>query len=199
MNQMIMQRFVFVAILSLATIVAHADSSDEDDKLHPLAIHMKHWISGSGQWRAPNAQYDASAEEMTIGWIKEFGVNWKWGPYKQHLIGEIIAITADGQVLPSSIMYAFYNPITEEVLQVQVAKNGILSLTDEQARLEPTRYGEPEVADSLDFLINGEVEVLRHSNVFVDKSTQLSNVYERDENGDWQLSREWRWTQIAEE
>lgn len=54
-----------------------ADNETPDATPHPLAVHMRQWIEGSGQWRSPNPSYNELAEPRTLGWVKEFGVNWR--------------------------------------------------------------------------------------------------------------------------
>jgi hypothetical protein len=188
---------VLAATLFMLSGLGHtADNETSDVSPHPLAVHMKHWIEGSGQWRSPNPSYDELAEPRTLGWVKEFGVNWKWGPNKQHLVGDIVAISADGEIISSSVMYAFYNPVTEKVINVQVARNGDFSIADDQVREQPTPYGDPEVSDGIHFSPNGSMNILRHSNVFVDPNIQLSDVYERNDEGKWEQTRQWRWVRV---
>ncbi len=168
------------------------------DNAHPLAIHMKHWIAGSGAWRSANENYEPGAARGTRGWIKEYGVNWKWGPNGQHLVGEIVAITPEGKALSSSFMYAFYNPVTERVTNMQVGRKGHYTTWEDRVRAVPLAYGEPEINDGVEYAPTGEIDITRHSNVFVDADTQLSDVYKKDERGEWQLERQWRWTRVPQ-
>ena len=172
--------------------IANADEAE----VHPLAIHMQHWLAGSGQWRTPNPNYDPDAEPMTGPWIKEFGVNWKWAPNGQHLVGELLSIPANGEPIESWAMYTFHIPATDRVLNIQVGRNGDYVSAEEELRLEATPYGEPEVLDGVLYSPNGSMTLSRHSNVFTDMHTQLSDVYEKDESGKWALARTWRWTLV---
>ena len=196
---MMMSRFLALFLITTSALFMPpqiAAQIPDAKALHPLEIHMKHWIAGSGQWRSPNPDYNPEAEPKTPGWIKEFGVNWKWAPNRHHMIGEIVAITAEGEVFSSSIMYAFYNPVTEKVIDVQVGRNGTLAFGEDRVRDQSTPYGEPEVGSGLEYFPDGTISILRHSNVFVDENTQLSDVFQRDENGEWEKKRQWRWTRL---
>ena len=198
---MITRNIVFSLAVVFAVCVAQhvAAQSTSDNTPHPLEVHMKHWISGSGQWRAPNPNFDPAAKPRTSGWIREFGVNWAWGPNKQHMIGEIVAFASDGQVLNSGVLYAFYNPVTEKVIDIQVGRNGIFDFGEDRVRTKSTPYGDPEIGDVVEFSPNGTISILRHSNVFVDEETQLSDTYKRGGDGKWEHQQQWRWTRVPHE
>ncbi len=192
MNARHVRRAIFLGALAVCHFsVAYA----EDAQPHPLEVHMHHWISGSGQWRAPNPSYQPGSTPRTREWVREFGVNWRWGPNRQHLLGEIVAIPEDGDPMITGVLYAFYNPVTEKVVEIQVARNGILQFSEDRARKEPTPYGAPEIGDSLEYFPNGGVSILRHVNRFLDANTQLSVSQKRNEEGQWSDQNEWRWTQ----
>jgi hypothetical protein len=194
-----MNQSMLVAIALCCQVPSLAWTQDaEAESKHPLEIHMKHWLAGTGQWRSPNPDYDPEAQPRTLGWVKEFGVNWAWGPNNKHLVGEVVAISAHGDTLVSSTMYAFYNPVTEKVLNVSVGRNGILELGEDRVRKEPTPYGEAEVGDVIEYLPNGAISILRHSNVFPSQGVQLSDVLKRDDDGQWSRTGQWRWVQFPE-
>jgi hypothetical protein len=199
MKQTITQSSLMVAIaIAVIYSVAIAEDRNESEDMQPLEAHMFHWISGSGQWRTPNEAFDPDAERMTMPWIKEYRVNWKWASDKTHMIGQILAHPDKADPILSATMYAFYNPVTNEVLQVHVARNGNLVVSKDEARLEPSHFGEAEISDATDFAADGTISVTRHSNVFEDALTQRSDVLSKRDDGSLELVRQWTWTKVPD-
>ena len=115
------------------------------------------------------------------------------------MIGEIIGVTADGETFKFWQMYAFYNPVTGRVISQQIGRNGVFSVGDEQVLSKASPYGVATNLDAIEYTPNGEMKITRHSNTFVDECTQLSDVYERGETGEWELERQWRWTCVKQD
>ena len=166
---------------------------------HPLEIHMSHWLEGSRDWRSENANFVPDSKPGEPGWVKEFGIKWDWGPNRKHLIGNIYVVLEDGSSFPSATMYAFYNPVTEEVMQVVVAFNGMLSIGHEKARDSKTNFGVPEVSDVLEFSELGVVTPVRHANRFDESGNQESKVLHRDDTGKWKEIQIWNWKRVPRE
>lgn len=159
----------------------------------PLEIHMFHWLQGSREWRTNNPSYDPAAEPMTGSWFKEFAVRWDYGPHKQHLVGGIYAIAADGTEVNASTMYAFYDPVENKVEQVQIGRRGSYSIDRTEPRLTPTPYGEPEIGVAVEHLADGSTARRKHENTFFEDGRQLTDVYIQNDAGEWEFFRNWVW------
>lgn len=185
------------AALWLLPAPVAADTGDAES--HPLRIHMSQWLQGSGQWRSPNPDYDPSySGQPALASIRQFGINWTWDPVLEYLSGEIIAILDDRTELPSSAMFAFYNPVTERVTFNQIGRNGSFTSAEDPVRRERLEFGEVERFDAVEYLPNGQVKLTRHENVFHGDGTHTSTVLERDESGRWQPVAKWTWTLMRE-
>ena len=82
-------------------------SPDAPSKIEPYVAHL---LSGSGQWRAPNPDYQEGGKAP-----KQYALNYRWGPHRQHVIGEIVSIYADDQQERQEkdwSLYITHNPVT---------------------------------------------------------------------------------------
>lgn len=188
---------LFAPLLAVFMLVGwsgeHAQSAPAADSPTPLEIHMYHWLRGSREWRTDNPDYDPSAEPMTGGWFKEFAVRWDYGPHKQHLVGGIFAIAADGTEVQASTMYAFYDPVRNRVEQVQIGRTGTYSLDSAEPRIAPTPFGEPEIGIAIEHLPDGSTTRRRHENTFHEDGRQETDVYLQNDAGEWEYFRSWLW------
>ena len=180
--------------LLLACATPFEIAAAQEPAPHPLAIHMHHWLQGSGEWRTPNPDYDPNAAPRTAGWIKEYSVIWRWAEFDQHLVGELSGITPAGERIKFWHMFHFYNPATKEVIFQQVGRGGAFIAGTERLRTKPTPYGAPDTLDTDMFLPSGDHKKTRHETIFVDADTQRSDAFEQDDNGEWKLTRQWVWT-----
>jgi len=189
----IFRTIALCASLQLAAALAPAFAEDDT---RPLAIHMHHWLAGSADWRTPNPDYDPKAEPRTGGWIKEYGVNWRWADTGQHLEADLFGVTPDGDKINFWKMFMFYNPVTEEVVFKQVGRGGAFIEGGQPVLKSPTPYGEAEIMETADYFPNGSKKETRHANTFVDAETQNSDVFEKDEKGEWVLKQQWVWKRV---
>ena len=147
-----------------------------------------HFLTGSGEWRAPNPDFKRGGPEP-----EQFGINYKWGPYKQHVIAEIISIYEGGRVEKDWSLYFIANPVTEKAYIFQTGKSGVYFQgemgTDENGRHTQT---------GLIYIPNGTVISVRDETDSIDDNTHVSHVFERDETGGWKKVREWTWRQLSE-
>ena len=65
-------------VIALGIFAGVSNAGTQSADTNPLQVHMRHWISGSGQWRSPNPNYDENNPDS----YKDFGINWKWGPFQ---------------------------------------------------------------------------------------------------------------------
>jgi len=189
----IFRTIALCASLQLTAALAPANAADET---HPLAIHMHHWLAGSAEWRTPNPDYDPKAAPCTAPRIKEFAVNWRWADSGQHLEADLYGVAADGETTKFWKMFMFYNPVTEEIIFKQVGRGGAFIEGGQKVLKAPSPYGEAEIMETIDYWPNGSIKETRHENIFVDAETQQSNVFEKDENGEWKLKQQWVWKRV---
>lgn len=161
---------------------------------------MGHWIRGSGKWRAPNPGYDSEyTGKPATASFKSYGINWRWNPKLKYMFGEITGVMADGAETRFWTMFAFYNPVTKQVLFQQIGRNGAFISTESPARSEPLEFGETERLDATEYHPDGQIIHSRHENVFHEDGTHTSHVFQRNEAGKWVLKNQWTWklTSIA--
>lgn len=146
--------------------------------LHKVAGHL---VAGSGQWRVRNPDDDPSAPT-------HFGMNYRWGPYGQYLVGEIISIYRDGRIEKDWSKYLTYNPVT-----------GIayLEQTNDSAtyfRGELTPLGDNAAWHTgIVYKPDGTAISVRDKVLATDPNSFVSVVFERDQAGQWQADRQWHW------
>lgn len=189
-------RQLWEATLLVSVLLCIAGTANaETPVLHPLQIHMQQWLQGSGQWRSPNPNYDASGSAGSG--FREYGINWSWEPERKYMSGEITGVKPDGTQARFWTLFAFYNPVTRQVLFQQIGRDGTLITGEDPVRTEPLRYGETERFETIEYSTNGQIKLTRHDNVFQDDGTHTSMVYERDESGAWALIAQWKWVLLT--
>ncbi len=176
--------FLIVSSCVLGT-TAHAQELPEN----PLASHMAHMMEGSGDWRTPNPDHDPKNKKSPV----EFSVQWKWGPNKKHIVGELTGVFENGTTAQYQSMYTIYNPVTQRVIMQQVGWNGTYMLGDASVRMVPLSIGDSENVDMTAYAPDGTAKHTRHKATIVDRNTHQIDLYEKDENGVWLLKREWTW------
>ncbi len=150
---------------------------------NPLEKYIGYALTGSGQWRAPNPEYEPGSDKP-----KDWGMHYRWGTHKKHVICEIVGVYADGREETAFTLYFFYNPVTEEVTQVQSGVRGLFF----EGRVDVAEDGR-HYQGGLIYFPNGTIKSVRDEVVVVDSNTYISHVFERDEDGDWVQVREWTW------
>ncbi len=168
-------------------------TSQATDNPSALETHMYHWLRGSAEWRTDNPGYNPAAVQNSGATTKEFAVTWKFGPNKQHLVGEISAISVDGHSIIVASMYAFYNPSRKLVRQVVISRSGTYSVDETPVRATRTPFGEPEIGIAVEYKADGTIQTLKHENTFFENGIQHSDVYEKKPDDTWELQRRWIW------
>lgn len=162
---------------------APSPSSARRSKLEP---HVGHLLSGSGQWRAANPGWLQGSDAP-----REFGMNYRWGPHRQHVIAEIVSLYADGRREKDWSLYLTYNPVTGVATAEQTGWPGLYFRGE--TSVAPDGH---HVESGLIFFPNGTVKSVRDENEMVDPDTRIARVFERAEDGGWRQVREWTWKQL---
>ena len=151
---------------------------------------MGHWFEGSGDWRTPNPDHDAA--DGNDG-VVEYSVTWAWDEFRQSMRGELVGLHPDGSRTTFWDLYAFYNPVTRDVLYLQIGRNGAYIEGRSPVREQPLEFGETESLVTTMFQPDGSRITTRHDNVFHEDGTHSADVYQL-EDGKWRLVRTWHWT-----
>lgn len=171
------------AVLS-STAGAQGTASTTSDKLTEFFGVL---IDG-GEWRTPNPNHEAGSSAPT-----EFILRYRWGPYEQHMVGELLghfAHAGGSQERLFWTLYAIHNPVTDEVQVSQIGANGALA----EGRIETSDDGKHIIEQTL-YGPDGSTKELRHEETFAeDRKSYTSYVFERNENGEWVKVRDWIWT-----
>lgn len=158
---------------------------------HPLYTHMQHWLSGSGDWRTPNPEYDPERDNESTA-VTHYSIIWNWDEHKQIMQGELSGITSEGSRIPYWSMFAFYNPATKSVIFQQVG-NGAFIAGEQAVRQSPLQFEELEVMETMDHYANDTIIRSKHENIFHNNGCHDSRVFEADGNGNWQHRADWVW------
>lgn len=152
-----------------------------------IAEHAGFLLAGSGRWRAPNPDYTTGSEDEQF-----YGMNYRWGPHRQHVVGEIVSIYADGREAMDWSLFMTWNPVTGQAVLEQTGANGVYF----RGELGKTKDGRHK-QQGLIYLPNGEVKSVRDEIEVLDSRRYRSHVFERDQNGGWKKVRVWTWTRQA--
>lgn len=141
-----------------------------------------------GEWRTPNPDFGKDEYQA-----KEYVLRYKWGPYRQHVIGELLGTfesdEGEKQILFWTI-YAIHNVQTGQTSALQINWDGSLG-DGTLSRGEDGRI----IADQTFYWANGKTERIRHVDT-VDPSgkTYTSETFEMNADGQWQEKNKWTWT-----
>ncbi|WP_425410926.1 hypothetical protein [Hyphococcus sp.] len=177
-------------VTALAFVLLNTASAEEENS--PINALMGDLVRGE-EWLTPNPDYEPGGQQP-----KDWGVRYRWGPYKQHVTGELF-----GVFLPSDdssggetrevqywTLYAFYNPVTKMGSALQVNWTG--SFADGDMYLDDTGR---LVMDQTFFGVDGSAKEVRHLFVMDESGESHSaDVYEKNESGEWVKMRDWVWT-----
>ena len=186
-----MKRSRFLQNLALSTLIiffvsqSNAVASD-NNKARSIEKHVAHLLSGSGQWRAPNPEYEPGSSHA-----REYGMNYIWGPHKKFVEAEIVSIYENGNVEKNWSLFITYNPVTDTAYIDQTGSQGVY-FRGEMDRTDSGLHTET----GLIYLPNGNVKSVRDEGKILNRDTRISRVFERDAHGGWEQVREWTWTQI---
>ena len=177
-----------VLVLALALFgLAHADEAPTTRTQQTLTELFGRLIDG-GEWRTPNPNHDGTASSPSA-----FVLRYRWGPHRQHMIGELLGAFEDANGERETLywsLYAIHNPVTDDVLVSQIGANGALA----SGRIVEAADGK-HVIEQILFGPDGSMRAVRHEETFAaDGKSYTSDVFERDENGAWEEVRNWVWT-----
>lgn len=189
-------RAIFSALLLITLMTAaRAQDAAPDRPLSPIEAHFAHMLTGSGQWRTPNEDYDP---EDPNG-MSEYGADYRLSDDGTHVIAEITGVTPDGRRAVFWTIYFIHNPVTGEIVSSQVGWNGALLTGNDMALSEPLGFGEGHVSDQLAFNPDGSIRIIRHEIVSVDAQTHTTQTYGRGERGAWEPQNFRTWTLLETE
>lgn len=161
----------------------------------PMEAHLGWRLEGSGQWRTPNPDHDPTDPNSPI----EFGLNFAWGPHRQHVTGELVGLTQDGRSARYQTLYVFLDPMTDTIITQQVAWDGTFGEGRRPAPSEALGVGGSETVDIVFRRVDGSAQVVRHVNTLTAPDQEASRVFERGDDGHWELQREWIWTLLPDD
>lgn len=174
-----------------AAAAARSASAQDEAASAPRSAfdaYARYLAAGSGQWRAPNPDYEPDSGEPA-----QFGMHYRWGPHRQHLAGEIVSVYPDGRVSKDWSLYLTRNPVTDEIVLEQTGKRGVYF------RGELRKSGDGEYHEyGLIYLPNGTVKSVHDRVEIVDADTRVSHVYDRADDGRWRKVREWTWRRVGD-
>lgn len=151
-----------------------------------LGEHVGFLMTGSGQWRSPNPAYQPGKD------IEQFyGMNYRWGPNRQHIVGEIVSYFDDGRERKEWTLFITHNPVTGIAYLEQTGAGGVY-FRGELGTAANGRHSQT----GLIYMPNGTVKSVRDEIEIIDDSSYISHVFERDEKGTWTQVREWTWRQV---
>ena len=182
--------FISLAVLVCLTIQTGNGIALQDAAVpNPLEVEKGYLLSGSGKWRAPNPDYEPGGQQP-----KQFGINYRWGPHKKHIIGEIIGVVDEekGKAVYASV-YIMYNPVTEDIDVNLVGWDGAYGPAKERRIDDKNR-----IVEALLFQPNGVVKANRHTYELIDENTYIIRVLEPNDEGTWTRVREETWRQLPE-
>ena len=183
---------LLVALAALAAVLSAAAGAAEPEKTRTQTAieNAAGPLMDDVEWRTPNPDFSDPATTP-----KDYAVRFRWGPYKQHIVGELVGVyeTAKG---PKEAQYwsfmTYHNPVTDEVTAMQISWDGSLGVGPVTRRADGAT-----VIEQIFYNADGAMKFVRHEE-FIAKGADSyeSKVYERDETGAWKLKREWTWTRV---
>lgn len=187
--------FTFALLVSFAFRSGASAQQVAADARPPLERHLAHLLTGSGQWRTPNEDYDP---EDPNG-MSHYGADYRMSGDGSHAIAEITGVTPDGRRAVFWTIYFFYNPVTEEVVSAQIGWNGTYMEGRQRVHEAALTTGGREVFDQLMFARDGTVRITRHELVSTGPDTHTTQTYDRGEGGAWEPRNFRVWTLVPEE
>jgi hypothetical protein len=147
----------------------------------------------AGEWRTRNPDFSDARTTP-----EEFALRWRWGPHRQHVVGELLGVfdTAEGEKTALYwSLYAWHNPVTGEVTALQIGWDGSMAVGP-MRRADDGRI----LVDQILYGSDGTSKALRHEEVLhPDGDAYDSNVYEQDDAGEWELKRRWVWRRASQD
>jgi hypothetical protein len=167
--------------LTLAAAPGSAQSVDRTS----LEVEKGYFLSGSGNWRTPNPAYKPGSDEP-----REFGLEYRWGPHRQSILGEIVGVGPKGRAVYASLFYVF-NPVTHRVMVSMASWDGTVGPAEERRVDDRTR-----VIDALLYKPDGTVTPSLHVFELLspDEYRLIQQEWKRGEG--WVEVRNETWRQI---
>ncbi len=177
------------AVFSAGQVAANPNSAAEKPETPTVALEkLLGEVIRGGEWRTPNPDYKPGENAPT-----HYSTRYSWGPYKQHVTGELVGIfkTDEGEKeIRFWTLYAFYNPVIRKAEAYQIGWNGSIATgsmyrnADGNLQIEQTFFG-----------VDGSEKDMKHEEK-MDKSGDwfMSDVFEKNAAGNWVEARDWIWT-----
>ena len=185
LNAPIRYSLIMLVWLALSPFPAPAQAEPASN---PLETEKGYLLTESGQWRTANPDYEPDSDQP-----RDFGINYRWGPHRKHIIGEIVGISEKGTAVYASV-YIFFNPVTAKIHIDLIGWDGTFGPAEER-RIDATH----RVVEALLYQPNGTVQANRHTYELIDSDTYIIRVFEPDQSGRWVLKKEETWRQLASE
>jgi len=182
-------RRLFSALCATLLMLGGGAASAQSAAPHPLEAHMAHHLTGSARWRSPNPAFRPGDERRP----QEFGVSWRWGANRQHLIGEVTGHYADGRTAQYHTIYVFYDPVSKQVLTQQIGWDGSYLSGSSQLRAQTLAPGQTETIDMTVRPMQGDPSENRHEVTPLDAESLLTRVYVRSPGEEWRLESTSTW------
>ncbi len=182
-------RFLFgvAAAVIAAAAVAGGRAAAQDEAPGPLERHMQRILTGDGQWRTPNPDYEPGESRP-----REYGLRFRLSEDKSHATGELTGRYDDGREVVYFSMIALYNPVTEKVITQQIGWNGAYHRGE-----IPVQAGDRQVIDMIEYSPNGAIKLGRHQMHFRSDDVHDGDSYVLDDNGAWTLRAQWTWRRYS--
>lgn len=181
-------RATFLAIF-LSSVAALAAEDAAAPRSTSLAQEKGYLLSDSGQWRTRNRDFEPGTEQP-----KEFGLNYRWGPHRKHIVGELIGIGESGGTAVYATVYFTFNPVSQQVHADLVSWDGTLGPAIDR-RIDANH----RVIEGVFYKPDGTVTSNRHTFELIDSHSYISRSYDLNDEGAWELKREETWRQLRKE
>lgn len=150
--------------------------------------HMAGILTGDGEWRTPNPDYEAGQPRP-----EHFVIRMRLSDDGSHARGALLGLYDDGRMALYWTLFAMFNPVSKKVVVQQIGWDG--SLSRGEVALQP---GNRQIVDMIEYGAGGSMKMVRHDTVATPRQVRESKVYERNSEGRWELQREWRWDYVAD-
>ena len=153
----------------------------------PFRAHMQSILTVDDEWRTPNPDYEAGKRQP-----REYALQLRMQPDGRHALGELMGVYDDGARVTYWSLIAMYNPVTQKVVTQQIGWDGTFLYGENDVQT-----GDSETVDMIEYNVNGTMKIVRHTSRYIGTDVHESDVYERDEDGEWILRAQWTWRRVA--
>ena len=176
-----------ITAISVFAVLAGTAHADEVTRNHAALDQRFGILIGAREWRTPNPAFVEGSGDPTA-----FVLRYRWGPHRQHVVGELLGTFEQSGETREELFWSLYavrNPVTSQIVVSQIGVDGSLA----EGTLRHLPSGGHALVQTL-FAADGSTKSIRHEeHIAEDQQSFHSYVFERDERGTWQPVREWRW------